>query len=116
MVEPTIKDVLDAIVRLEKGQATLEKGQATLEKGQAALGSDLASHRLETAHGFADIARNVADHRRETKDGFAALDSVLQGHADPLHRSLEKDIEKLKKDVEALKAHPRPAARSARRR
>jgi exonuclease VII small subunit len=37
MAEPTLRDVLKAIQRLEKGQASLEKGQASLEKGQASL-------------------------------------------------------------------------------
>ena len=63
-----------------------------------------------------DRRDDVASHRRETKEGFASLDKELEDHADPLHRALEKDVEKLKKDVQALKARPRPAARPARRR
>ena len=54
---------------------------------------------------------------RWVKRGFEALDVELSGHADPIHRNLERDISKLKKDVEALKGRSaRTTTRTPRRR
>jgi outer membrane murein-binding lipoprotein Lpp len=58
------------------------------------------------------LRSDVAAHRAETKKGFAALDKELSGHADPIHRTIEREIAKLKKDVEAMKG--RPLGRGAR--
>ena len=53
--------------------------------------------------------------RAEMNERFDAIDEELSRHADPVHRNLERDVEKLKRDVAALKKRP-PAGRSARRR
>jgi exonuclease VII small subunit len=90
MAEPTLKDVLAAIARLEKGQARLEKGQARLEGGQAHLEKGQAELRAEMTKRFDD------------------LDAELTTHA-KVHRKIEDDIR-------ALKGRPpRTAARPTRR-
>lgn len=88
MAEPTLKDVLNAILRLEKGQANLDAKVTALDA-------------------------KVEAHRGETAKGFATLDKELADHSDPHHREIERTIEKLKKDLATLKG--RPAARPARR-
>lgn len=101
MAEPTLRDVLNAV---------------------AAIAKDLTAYRAETAARFESLERNgaehrreTAEHRRETREGFAALDRELESHADPIHRELEKKVDKLAKDVAALKAARPRAARPARR-
>jgi hypothetical protein len=78
MAEPTLKDVLNAIAELRKGQASLENGQAEL--------------RAEMASSFEDVRADIAAHRKETRKGVADLDAELAKHADPLHRKLEARV------------------------
>lgn len=119
MAEPTLKAVLDAISLLrsetKSDLARLEKGQAESSVRLDGLAKDLAAHRAETAVRFESVERNIAAHRRETKEGFDELDKELEEHADPLHRDLEKKVDKLAKEVAALKAARPRAARPARR-
>jgi predicted RNase H-like nuclease (RuvC/YqgF family) len=89
MAEPSLKDVMAAITRLEKGQASLEKGQAEIR-------SEMAT-KAEMNARFDRVDRQLAE-----------LDRDLDGHMD-VHRELERD-------VEALKGRPlRTAARVRRR-
>ena len=89
MAEPTLKDVLDAIARMQAELTEVRRDMSTK--------SELAAVRAE-----------VAAHRAETAKGFADLDRELTRRAD-VHREVEKDIT-------ALKARPaRTAARPARR-
>lgn len=115
MAETTLKDVLNAI---ETTNSRLDATNSRLDQ----LAKDVAAHRAETAVRFESVERNiaaidrsVAEHRRETREGFAALDRELEDHADPLHRELGAKVDKLAKDVAALKAArprtPRPARR-----
>ena len=98
MGEPTMKDVLDAITRLEQGQARTD---AKVEAVRGELAAKVDAHRAETQA-----------HRLETAKGFADLDVELADHSDPVHRKVEEAIAELRKDVDALKRRPaRPAAR-----
>lgn len=101
MAEPTLRDVLNAVETMGARLETLSK--------------DLTAHRAETAARFESVERSIAEHRRETREGFAALDRELERHSDPIHRELEKKVDKLAKDVAALKAARPRAARPARR-
>jgi len=111
MAELTLKDVLKAITRLEKGQSEIRAEMATKED-VAELRADVTELRADVTELRADVAElraDVAAHRGETKKGFADLDKELTGHAN-VHKELEKD-------VEALKGRPlRTAARTPRRR
>jgi hypothetical protein len=100
MSEPTLKDVLDASARLEKGQAEIRSEMATK--------SELAKvdAKVET------VSAKVDAHRAETSKGFAALDEELGGHSERAHRALEERLDKL----EARLPAPRPAPRTPRRR
>ena len=92
MTEPTIKDVLDALAKLDAKVDRIEARTATVE-------AKVDAHRLETAKGFADV------------------DAELAKHSDPVHRRVEEAIAELRKDVDALKKRPaRAAARPVRRR
>ena len=84
MAEPTLKDVLNAIAKLD----------AKVERRVDDLQSDIEAHRAET------------------KKGFAALDKELTGHTD-VHREIEKDIEALKRRPARTAARPtrRPPTR-----
>ena len=90
MAEPTLKDVLDVIAKLDAKVGKLD--------------AKVDAHRAETK---ADAA--TADTRFDRVDkGLAELDRDLTKHMD-VHREIEKDIE-------ALKARPaRTAARAPRR-
>lgn len=80
MSEPTLKDVLDAIARVEKGQSDLR--------------SELTSVRSE-----------LFQLRSEVKAGFDALDAELTKHAGT-HREIEKDIENIKRRPARTAARP----------
>lgn len=82
--EPTLKDVLNAIARLD----------AKVDRKVDELRAD------------------VDDLRHEVKKGFADLDDELTGHS-KVHRELEKDIEALKRRPArtAARAPQRPRAR-----
>jgi len=118
MAELTLKDVLKAITRLEKGQSEIRAEMATkehvaeLRADVTELRADVTELRADVTELRADVAElraDVAAHRGETKKGFADLDKELTGHAN-VHKELEKD-------VEALKGRPlRTAARTPRRR
>lgn len=86
MAEPTLKDLLEAIVRLEKGQADIRSKMAT---------------RAETNERFDRV-----DQR------FDELDAELTLHA-KVHRKIEEDITVLKARPPRTAAHPtrRPRAR-----
>ncbi|MBX3228713.1 MAG: hypothetical protein KF837_15440 [Labilithrix sp.] len=56
----------------------------------------LAAIRAELGAKIDAIDAKVDAHRAETAKGFAALDRELTGHADPIHRDIERDIEKLR--------------------
>lgn len=88
MAEPTLKDVLNAVIKLEAStKADLAKLDAKVDRVDA----------------------KVDAHRAETKKGFSDLDEELSGHA-KVHREIEKDIELLKRRP------ARTAARAPRRR
>lgn len=92
MAEPTLKDVVELLTRM---QAELAKLDAKVD-----------AHRAETQA-----------HRAETAKGFADVDAELAKHSDPVHRRVEEAIAELRKDVDALKRRPaRPAARTPRSR
>ncbi len=88
MAEPTLKDVMKALV--------------ALKADVAAVDAKVDAHRAETEA-----------HRAETAKGFAALDEELAQHADTAHRDVDRKFDKLEKDVAALKG--RPGTRPSRR-
>jgi len=98
MSEPTIKDVLDAVARLETSTKTdLARLDAKVDRVDGRL---------------ATVEAKVDAHRLETAKGFSDLDVELADHSDPVHRKVEEAIAELRKDVDALKRRPaRPAAR-----
>ena len=117
MAEPTLKDVLAAIARLEKGQTSLEKGQTSLEKGQGEIRSEVGEIRSEMGEIRSEMGEirsematkaDLAAFRDEMNQRFDDLDAELTKHAE-VHRELEKDITNLKRRP------PRTAARPARR-
>lgn len=87
MADPTLKDVLDAISKLD---ARVGRVEAKVDKVDA----------------------KVEAHRAETAKGFADLDAELSRHADRTHRDLEKRVERLEKQARPV-ARParRPRAR-----
>ncbi len=134
MSEPTLKDVLDAMARLEKGQAEIRAEMATKSE-LAKVDAKVDAHRAETAASRAEMATKselakvdakvdahraetaalraeMATLRNETQQGFAALDRQLAGHSVITHRALEERVEK----IEARLPAPRPAPRAPRRR
>ena len=96
MADPTLKDVLDAIARVERNAAT----KADLAKLEAKLAtkSELSNVESRMDARFDRIEKRLDD-----------LDRDLTKHMD-VHRELEKDITLLKRRP------PRTAARPARRR
>lgn len=86
MPEPTLKDVLDAVARLEKGQADIRTKMAT---------------RAETNERFDRVDQRFDD-----------LDAELTTHA-KVHRKIEEDITALKGRPPRTAARPvrRPRAR-----
>jgi chromosome segregation ATPase len=89
MAEPTLKDVLNAIARLERGQTEIRSEMAT--KG------DLAKLEAKVEKRFDRVDK-----------ALEALDEDLDKHM-KVHKELEKDVEHLKGRP------PRTAARVARR-
>jgi septal ring factor EnvC (AmiA/AmiB activator) len=89
MADPTLKDVLAAIVRLEKGQAETRGDVARLE--------------AKVDKRFDEVDRRF----NRVDDAIAALDDDLDKHM-KVHRELERD-------VEALKGRPVRTAARARR-
>ena len=103
MADPTMKDVLDAIVRIERGQVDLRADMATkkdvarLEKGQAEIHSDI------------DAVRDGVDALRSDVDaGFAAVGErfdALDKKLDVVRgviRSTREDARDLRTDLNAL--------------
>jgi hypothetical protein len=111
VAEVTLKEVLDAIARLD---AKIDRKVDELRR-EMATGRDLAEVRRDMATIGAltttrrELVLKIDEHRAETKKGFDDLDRELTGHA-AVHRELEKDVERLKRRP------PRSAARPARRR
>ena len=70
MAEPTIKDVLDALAKLDAKVDRIEARTATVE-------AKVDAHRLETAKGFGDV------------------DAELAKHSDPVRRRVEEAIAEL---------------------
>jgi hypothetical protein len=108
MVAPTLQDLMGAIVKLTSDVGHVRSEMAT---GFTGLRSEMATgfddDRSEMATGFADVRSDIA--RVESK--VDALDRDLDAHM-ALHREVETDIAKLKKDVTGLKA--RRAAKNTR--
>ena len=91
MADPTLRDVLDALAKLDSKVSNLDARVATIDAKVSTIDAKLDAHRLET------------------EKGFRQLDAELTKHAE-VHRELEKDIS-------ALKGRPpRTAARAPRRR
>ncbi|MBX3219341.1 MAG: hypothetical protein KF795_02405 [Labilithrix sp.] len=99
MAEPTLKDVLGAIARMQGELSEVRREMATKSE-LAAVRAEVAAHRKETAA-----------HRKETAKGFEDLDKELAKHADPVHRKLEARIERLEKRAAPKKVTPRPLRR-----
>ena len=111
MADASLKDVLDAVARLD---AKIDRRVDELRR-EMATGRDLAEIRRDMANiGALEQVRQALEakidaHRAETKKAFDDLDRELTGHA-AVHRELEKDIETLKRRP------ARTAARPTRRR
>jgi hypothetical protein len=102
MAEPTLKDVLAAIVELRSQVADVRTDVARLDgkvdahrtetkADLARLDGKVDAHRTETdAH-----RAETAAHRAETAKCFASLEAELEGHSDPVHKNLESDIRAL---------------------
>jgi chromosome segregation ATPase len=102
MAEPTLKDVLAAITRLEKGQSEIRSEMATK--------ADMNARFTEMNARFADVNARFADvnARFDRVDrNIADLDRDLDSHM-KVHRELERD-------VEALKGRPLRTASRVRR-
>jgi hypothetical protein len=78
MAEPTLKDVLHAIAKLD---------------------GKVDAQRTELKAEIAQVREDVNAHRTETAKGFAALDKELTGHADEVHRDVEDDIRAIHKGL-----------------
>lgn len=90
MAEPTLKDVLNAITKME----------ARLEA------------KIEAVRGEVEGVRaDVATHRKETATGFDDLDDELAKHSERTHRKLEARIERLEKRSAPKKVSARPLRR-----
>lgn len=90
MAGPTLKDVLDAIVRLDK---KTDARFVTLDAKVVALDANVDAHRKETAKAFAD------------------LDDELAKHSERTHRKLETRIERLERRTAPKKVSARPLRR-----
>lgn len=82
MAEPTLKDVLDAIAKMD-----------------ARLDAKIDAHRAETAA-----------HRAETRQGFAEVEKYVAQHV-VSHRSLEERVEKLEARLPAARPSTRAPRR-----
>ena len=94
MADPTLKDVLAAIARLEKSQHELQKSQHELQKSQN-----------ELQKGQNELQKGQNELRTEMHKWFDDLDAELDKHASVTHRKIEADLTALKK---------RPPARTGR--
>ena len=97
MPEPTLKDVLAAIARLEKGQGEIRTEVVDVRADVVDLRAEMVDLRAEMKEGFAAVSKQLTE-----------LDADLDAHM-KVHRELEKDIVNLKRRP------PRTAARPARR-
>lgn len=59
MADPTLKDVLNAVTRLERDMRDVKRDVPDVKREVADVKRDVTAHRAETAA-----------HRRETKEGF----------------------------------------------
>lgn len=81
MADPTLKDLMAAMARLEKGQAEIRDEVAEVR-------ADVNAHRAETDA-----------HRKETAAGFTRLERELEAHADTAHRDLDEDVAAIHKGL-----------------
>jgi outer membrane murein-binding lipoprotein Lpp len=104
MAEPTLKDVLQAIAKLD----------AKVDKRVDEVRSEVEDLRADVSVLSEDVTKlrdDVTKHRAETKKGFDDLDRELSGHA-RVHAQIEKDIETLKRRPPRTATRPtRPRAR-----
>lgn len=107
MADPTLKDVLDAIARVERNSAT-KADLAKLEAKMATKG-DLSSLDSKMDARFESLESEMGSRFDRIEKRLDDLDRDLTKHMD-VHRELEKDITLLKRRP------PRTAARPARRR
>jgi hypothetical protein len=108
MAEPTLRDLLDAIAKLDakidaKVDGLRTELTAKVDSFRSELGAKVDAHRAETARGFAEVHKTLAE-----------LDAELARHADPAHRELEERVTALERA--ARKPAPRTPARAPRRR
>lgn len=107
MAEPTLKDVLDVVTKLD---AKIESTRTELSATRTELSAKIDTVRAEVV----TVRAELATVRGEMRAGFDALDKELSGHADPTHRKLEERVAALERM--ARKPAARTAARPARRR
>lgn len=129
MPEPTLKDVLEAIARIEKNQGEMrgelsdvrtelsdvrtELSDVRTELSDVRTGLARVDGKVDTAGAKIDtVSAKVDAHRAETSRAFALLDGELGRHSDRAHRAIEERLDKL----EARATVKRPTARTPRRR
>jgi copper chaperone CopZ len=76
MAEPTLKDVLKALSRLESrlesslaevhGEMATKSELAKIDAKVDTLGAKVDAHRVETARGFEDLDRDLDEHMKAT--------------------------------------------------
>lgn len=94
MADPTLKDVLNAIVDLRtETKADFARVDANMSRIEAKVDA---------------VRADVATHRAETRKGFADLDTELMNHAEVVHKELDKEVATLKRRTPAAPRATRP--------